>query len=119
MHPHLPMEMPHFPRETRHPHPEDVLIDHWRCIISLRYAHLPQKMSHLPREMWYLRREMCVHLQNSGYVTLLVIVYLLLCILCFLSISLLDDFIENIYTNVYLYYSYISKKTSSDKKLHI
>jgi len=73
MHPHIPMEMPYLPRETRHPHSGDAVIHHWRYIISFRDAHLPWEMPYLPQAMRHLHRKMWVHLQNLGYVTLLLI----------------------------------------------
>jgi hypothetical protein len=68
----LPMEMPHLSRETRHPHSGDAILDHWRCIIFLRYAHPPQEMRHPPQKIRHLPLKMRVHLQNPGYVTLLI-----------------------------------------------
>jgi hypothetical protein len=57
--------------ETRQLHSVDAIIDHCRCIISLKDAHSPQEMPHLSLEMWYLLREMWVHLQILASVTLL------------------------------------------------
>ena len=71
MHPHLPLKMPRLPREIPHLHARDAIIYHWRCIISFRDAYPPQEIPRLPREMRRLHGNICMHLQNLGYVTLL------------------------------------------------
>ena len=73
MPPHLPWEMPRLQRETRHPHSGDAVIHYWRCKISFRDAHPSHPHLHLSREVSHLPQEMWWHLQNLGYVTLLVI----------------------------------------------
>ena len=60
------------------------------CIISIRDAHPPHPHPHLSQEMAHLRREMWWDLQNFGYVTLLILVY----------IMRLDNMINNRYVKI-------------------
>jgi hypothetical protein len=50
----------------------DAVIYRRRCDQTLSDVHLPQNMRHLPRDIGRLQRKMPRHLQNSGYVTLLI-----------------------------------------------
>jgi hypothetical protein len=57
------MEIPHFPRETRYPHPGDAVIRHWRYIISFRDAH-PHKKYRISRGRCEISIERCRYISK-------------------------------------------------------